>query len=91
VTEIIVDMALELDDAEIAAAILRTNAILFELESSRDLLGYAGMTSRILRYSSGGGRHLVASPAASNSHGRAWDKPWTGLESLTSLASLRRG
>jgi hypothetical protein len=39
VTEIIVDMALELDDAEIAAAILRTKAILFELESSRDLLG----------------------------------------------------
>lgn len=63
-TEIIVDMALELDDAEIAAAILRTNAILFELESSRDLLGYVGMTSRILRYSSDGGKASSRQPGS---------------------------
>ena len=42
---IIVDMALEVGDAEITAAILRTNARLFELESGGDVLGFADKTA----------------------------------------------
>ena len=41
-TAIIVDMSLDIGDAEITAAILRTNARLLELESGADLLGFAG-------------------------------------------------
>lgn len=45
-TAIIVDMSLDIGDAEITAAILRTNARLLELESGADLLGSAGPALR---------------------------------------------
>ncbi len=39
-TAIVVDMALDAGDAEVAAAIFRTNARLLELEAGVDLLGF---------------------------------------------------
>jgi hypothetical protein len=45
-TAIIVDMSLDIADAEIKVAILRTNARLLELETGGDLLGFAGPALR---------------------------------------------
>ena len=39
-TAIVVDMALDKGDAEVAAAIFRTNARMLELEAGVDLLGF---------------------------------------------------
>lgn len=39
-TAIVVDMAVEAGDAEVAAAILRSNARMLELETGVDLLGF---------------------------------------------------